>query len=45
MTLTRAFVAQIKGLRHASHAESNFQTLWNLAFRSAVLEGPCWLLR
>ena len=32
MTLTRAFVAQIKGLRRASHAESNFQALWNLVF-------------
>lgn len=27
MTLTRTFVAQIKGLRRASHAESNFQAL------------------
>lgn len=25
-------MAQIKGLRRASHAESNFQTLWNLVF-------------
>lgn len=32
MTLTRAFVAQVKGLHRASHAESNFQSLWNLVF-------------
>ena len=32
MTLARAFVAQIKGLRHAPHAESNFQALWDLVF-------------
>jgi hypothetical protein len=32
MTSTRVFVAQIKGLRRASHAESNFQALWNLVF-------------
>ena len=32
MTLTRAFVAQIKGLRRDSHGESNFQALWNLVF-------------
>ena len=32
MTLSGAFVAQIKGLRVASHNESNFQALWNLVF-------------
>ena len=32
MTLTRAFVAQIKGLQKVSHSESNFQALWNLVF-------------
>ncbi|MCJ1344280.1 hypothetical protein MMC31_002483 [Peltigera leucophlebia] len=30
MTLTRAFVAQIKGLNKVSNVESNFQALWNL---------------
>lgn len=32
MTLTRAFVAQIKGLRPASHSEANFWALWSLVF-------------
>jgi hypothetical protein len=32
MTLSGAFVAQIKGLRMASHHESNFQALWELVF-------------
>lgn len=32
MTLTKAFMAQIKGLPNGSHTESNFQALWNLVF-------------
>ena len=32
LTLTKAFVAQIKGLRAAAHPESNFQLLWSLVF-------------
>ncbi|KAL2822236.1 hypothetical protein BDW59DRAFT_149607 [Aspergillus cavernicola] len=32
MALAMAYVAQIKGLRCASHAESNFQALWSLVF-------------
>lgn len=32
MTLARAFVAQIKGLRRASHSETNFQILWEMVF-------------
>ena len=32
LTLTKAFVAQVKGLHAVSHAESNFQVLWNLVF-------------
>ncbi|OJJ05862.1 hypothetical protein ASPVEDRAFT_45324 [Aspergillus versicolor CBS 583.65] len=32
MALARAYVAQIKGLRRASHSEANFQALWSLVF-------------
>ncbi|ODH49869.1 hypothetical protein GX48_03958 [Paracoccidioides brasiliensis] len=32
MTLARAYVARIKGLRHSSHSEANFQALWDLVF-------------
>lgn len=32
MTLARAYMARIKGLRCTSYPESNFQALWNLVF-------------
>ncbi|KAL2370823.1 hypothetical protein RJ035_002289 [Blastomyces gilchristii] len=32
MTLARAYVARIKGLRHSAHSEGNFQALWALVF-------------
>lgn len=32
MTLTRAFVAQLKGLQISADTESNFQSFWNLVF-------------
>ena len=34
MTLARAYVAQIKALRYASHSEANFQTLWHLVLET-----------